>query len=245
MRRDRGDDDINSPMPTKGKVSVYLEVGKKRVFAGALSWPGWCRSGKDEDSALQALLEYAPRYAKALRRKKLGFTAPRDGSGFDVVERLAGDATTDFGAPGKTPKVDQHRVDRREVTRLLDVLQACWFEFDAAERAAKGKELRKGPRGGGRDLDKIVRHVIEADGGYLSRIGARHTFDEKADRAKEMERLRRAIVDALSSAAEGKPVAKGPRGGVRWTPRYFVRRSAWHVLDHAWEIEDRAVTPSR
>ncbi len=21
--------------------------------------------------------------------------------------------------------------------------------------------------------------------------------------------------------------------------RYFVRRTAWHVLDHLWEIEDR------
>jgi hypothetical protein len=44
----------------------------------------------------------------------------------------------------------------------------------------------------------------------------------------------------LSAVACGEPVRTGPRGGVRWTARYYVRRSAWHVLDHAWEIEDRA-----
>jgi hypothetical protein len=221
-------------------VDVYLETGKKRVFAAALVWPGWCRSGKDEESAVHALLDYAPRYAKVIRRKKLRFEPPRAVTAFKVVERLQGDATTDFGAPAKSPRFDERPVSLRELARIQDVLHACWAEFDACVKAARGKQLRKGPRGGGRDLDKIVQHVIEADGGYLSRIGAKYTFDHKADRASEMKRVRSTIADALSSAAQGEPVRKGPRGGVRWTPRYFVRRSAWHVLDHAWEIEDRA-----
>ncbi|HEY3210749.1 MAG TPA: DinB family protein [Actinomycetota bacterium] len=225
----------------EGKVRVYLEIGSKRVFAGALEWPGWCRSGKDEGSALGSLLEYVPRYAKVLRRTKLGFTSPRDGSAFKVVERLEGDATTDFGAPGRTPKFDQEPVDARELARSQDLLEACWKAFDSAVDAASGKELRKGPRGGGRDIDKIVQHVLEAEAGYLARIGTKHKVDEKAARDDEFARVRETMLEALSSAAGSEPVRKGPRGGTRWTPRYCVRRSAWHVLDHAWEIEDRAI----
>jgi hypothetical protein len=28
-------------------------------------------------------------------------------------------------------------------------------------------------------------------------------------------------------------------------PRYAIRRIAWHVLDHAWEIEDKSDPASR
>lgn len=227
----------------EGKVHVYLEVGSKRVFAGALEWPGWCRSGKEVESALGSLLDYAPRYAKVLRSSKLGFTSPKKASAFNVVERLEGDASTDFGAPGKMPKFDQRPVNTRELARSQTLLEACWKAFDSAVDAASGKELRKGPRGGGRDLVKIVQHVLEAEAGYLARIGTKYKIDEKAPREDELERVHEAILEALSSAAVSEPVRKGPRGGTRWTPRYYVRRSAWHVLDHAWEIEDRAITP--
>jgi hypothetical protein len=99
--------------------------------------------------------------------------------------------------------------------------------------------LSKGPRGGGRDLEKIVDHVLGSDEGYLSMIGAKAPRGGPDGRA---ERVHRAVLDALGVAVrEGVP--PGPRGGKRWTPRYFVRRSAWHALDHAWEIEDR--TPAR
>jgi hypothetical protein len=26
-----------------------------------------------------------------------------------------------------------------------------------------------------------------------------------------------------------------------WTPRRFVRRTAWHLFDHLWEIEGRLI----
>src|SRR5918994_89074 len=100
--------------PSRRKTEVYLEVGAKRVFAGALDWPGWCRSGKEEESALQALAEYGPRYAKVLRRTKLGFEVPSDASALKVVERLPGDASTDFGVPGKPPAIDERPVDAAE-----------------------------------------------------------------------------------------------------------------------------------
>jgi hypothetical protein len=48
----------------QAQTEVYLEVGQKKIFAGALDWPGWCRSGRDEEAALATLVEYAPRYSK-------------------------------------------------------------------------------------------------------------------------------------------------------------------------------------
>ncbi len=91
---------------TTGRFDVYLEVGTRRTIAAALDWPGWCRMGQDEGGALQALLEYGPRYAQVLRRTRLGFLAPGDISDFIVVERLKGNATTDYGVPGLAPSVD-------------------------------------------------------------------------------------------------------------------------------------------
>jgi hypothetical protein len=225
------------------KIDVYFEVGKKRTFAGAIDWPGWCRSGRDEKSALQALLDYAPRYARVLRASRLGFRAPADASAFAVVERLSGDTTTDFGAPGVAPSGDTRPVDDAELRRLQALLRACWRTFDASVRAATGKELRKGPRGGGRELGGVVEHVLGAEAGYLSQLGWKLPRGVADDPDKALSETRKAILDALAAAARGAarggvPV-RGPRGGVRWTPRYFVRRSAWHVLDHAWEIEDR------
>jgi hypothetical protein len=219
-------------------VDVYLETANKRVFAGALDWPGWCRSAKDPDGALQALIDYAPRYAKVLRRKRIPFKPPKDASALEVVERLKGDATTDFGAPGKPPKFDAKAMDKRQLARMEKILQACWAAIDSAVKAAKGKELRKGPRGGGRSLEKIVEHVVGADHGYLARIGGKYPGGDEIDPAS-LKRFRAAIIEALGASARGEVPRKGPRGGSRWTARFFVRRSVWHVLDHAWEIEDR------
>ena len=43
------------------QLNVYLEVGSRRTFAAAIDWPGWCRMGPDEATALQTLLDYGPR----------------------------------------------------------------------------------------------------------------------------------------------------------------------------------------
>jgi hypothetical protein len=223
-------------MPGAVKVPVYLEAGEKKIFAGSIEWPGWCRSGRDEDSALQALFDYAPRYSAVVRPRRLGFARPREPSSLTVVERLEGDAATDFGVPGRAPASDKRPLDAAEARRLRRLLEAFWAAFDDAVLLAGSKTLRKGPRGGGRDLDAIVEHVVEADAGYLSRIGVKLP---SADGPKS-DQVRAAIIQALEAAPGSEPVKRGPRGGVRWTPRYFVRRSAWHVLDHAWEIEDRA-----
>jgi hypothetical protein len=220
-------------------IDVYLEIGKKKTFASSVAWPGWSRSGRDESSALQALCDYSKRYAGVLSRAQIEFQPPVGVAAFNIVERLQGDTTTDFGTPGMAPACDSEAVDDAQLERFQALLKACWEEFDRARKAAAGKELRKGPRGGGRDLEKIVEHVVGADAAYLSRLGFKVTLTEAASLEDGLARLRQAILESLASAVHGEVPELGPRGGKRWTARYFVRRSAWHVLDHAWEIEDR------
>lgn len=226
---------------SSSKIDIYLEIGKKRTFAGAIDWPGWCRSGSDEESALQALFDYGPRYARVLRSSQLGFQVPSKLSDFVIVERLKGDTTTDFGAPAVAPASVKKRVNDNELQRFQKLLKACWRTFDAAIKTAQGKALRTGPRGGGRDVEGIIHHVLGADAGYLTRIGGKLEQSNDEELGKQLIQARQVILKALESAARGGTPARGPRGGVRWTPRYFVRRTAWHVLDHAWELEDRVL----
>jgi len=225
--------------PRPNMIGVYLEIGRKRTFAAAMDWPGWCRSARDEVSALETLLHYGPRYAGVIAPARLGFRAPMDASQLCVTERLAGSATTDFGAPAIAPSSDASPLDAAELERAQAILKACWRAFDAAARAAEGSELRKGPRGGGRELAGIIEHVLEADAAYMSRLGRRFKRGEAGDAAEDLRRIREAILDALRQTQSAEMPARGPRGGARWTPRYFVRRACWHVIDHAWEIEDR------
>jgi len=221
-------------------IDIYLEIGQKRVFAGAIDWPGWCRAAKDENAALQALLDAAPRYAKVLSRSQLGFHAPDDLDALKVTERLKGNATTDFGAPDVAPKADGQAIDDEELRRLQNILRACWRALGAAAEAAKGNELSKGPRGGGRDLDKIVEHVLGAEGSYVGRLAWKAEKRAATSIAEQIEQAIQDAQDALAAAARGEMPKQGPRGGKLWEPRYFVRRSAWHILDHVWEIEDRS-----
>ena len=222
-------------------LDVYLEIGDKRTFAGAIEWPGWCRIGRDEESALAALAHYGPRYARVLEAAGIAFQAPAGPSALDVVERIKGNTTTDFGAPDVAPAADARPIDQAEHKRLVALLEAYWQAFDAALRAAKGKELRKGPRGGGRDLDKIVQHVLGAEAGYLARLAWKVKRGADDDPKAEARRTHQAALDALAAAVRGEIPTQGPRGGTIWAPRYFVRRAGWHVLDHVWEIEDRAI----
>jgi len=222
------------------QIEVYLEIGQTRTFAVALDWPGWCRSGRDEARALQALYDYGPRYARALQLTRLRFRAPSEASALVVVERLTGNATTNFGAPDLALSRDAKPIDPNELQRWQVVLKGCWRTFDAAVSAATGQALSKGPRGGGRDLTKIIQHVRDVDASYLTSLGGKLKPSDENTPRQALAHIRQAILTTLIAAARGEMPARGPRGGVRWTPRYFVRRLAWHELDHAWEIEDRA-----
>lgn len=227
---------------TSGKVPIYLEIGKTRTFAGPLAWPGWCRSGKNEDLAIQTLLENGPRYAKIFARTTIDFTAPGDLSAFEIVERLTGNAATNFGAANIAPAYDSEEMDKAEFDRARAIIKATWKALDTAIAAAKDKDLRKGPRGGGRELDGIIEHVVGADGGYLSKIGHKVPQIDKSDLDGWLNLTRQTVMQALDAAERGEIPDSGPRGGTMWNPRYYVRRSTWHTLDHAWEIEDRIAT---
>lgn len=197
------------------KTRVYVEVGDKRAFASAADWPGWSRSGKTEEAALEALAAYAPRYAKVAKLAKEDLS--KDASDFIVVERLKGNASTDFGVPGNLAKDDSRPLTPKQRERLASLVEACWKYLDQV-CAKVPQELSKGPRGGGRDRDKMYAHVVESEVGYSNAMGLRL---KQPDRAALSEVFRNPLKDA------------------RWPIAYAMRRIAWHALDHAWEMEDR------
>jgi hypothetical protein len=223
------------------KIKLFIETGKKKTFAGAVDWPGWCRSAKDENAALQALIDYAPRYAQISNNNKIEFQLPTTISNFIVTEHHAGNMTTDFGAPAIILNSDREPLDPKEYERLQALLQSCWQELDKAAQRATGKKLQKGPRGGGRDLETILAHVSGSERGYLGSLAWKIHGKGEKDPGEEMARTRKEVLEALEVAVMNGLPEHGPRGGTIWPVRYFIRRVAWHVLDHAWEIEDRII----
>lgn len=220
-------------------IDVYLEIGQKKVAAGVVDWPGWCRIGRSEEEALTALVYYSQRYSQVLTGSDLNFQPVTDVAQLTVVEWLEGNATTDFGAPGQIPAVDERPFQPADRERAEIVLRACWQALDETAKTAAGKTLRKGPRGGGRELEAIINHVLEGDRGYLSQLGRSFRRDKSATLPESLAQCREAILAGLDAAVRGEIAPKGPRGGSRWPAHYFVRRLAWHTLDHVWEIEDR------
>jgi hypothetical protein len=210
-------------------TDVYIETGDKRVFACAVEWPGWCRSAKDEKGALATLAAYVERYAPVARNVRIPFEA--DAANLKVVERIRGGVSTDFGVPDRVTKCDLKPLPKAEADRLAALVKSAWAVFDRVAARAPA-ELRKGPRGGGRDRDKMIDHVLGADGAYARKLGLRLEVPDRKDRAG-IASFRSAVIDALRKPARGWP-EKG------WPARYAARRIAWHALDHAWEIEDRS-----
>jgi hypothetical protein len=169
------------------------------------------------------------------------FPVPTSGVRFEVGERLSGGSGTDFGVPEVAPAGDARPMDAAALQEGVAMLKACWQAFDAAVQAAAGKALRVGPRGGGRDLEGLADHVVKAEYSYVARLGWRWQHPLVEGLAERITQEREAALLALAAAAGGKLPTRGPRGGMIWTPRYFVRRAAWHVLDHVWELEDRVI----
>ena len=198
------------------RLRVYLEEGRRSTFAVALAWPGWCRRGAQAEAALESLEAYRPRYLAAIGRVDL----PEE---TEIVGRVTGNSTTDFGAPDVVGPWDEAPMEPGELRRQALLLATCWSYFDVTAAAAPA-ELRKGPRGGGRDTAGIIAHVREAERAYASKLGLR------VPRTWSWEEQRAALMESLVPGAEA----------AKWPPGYAMRRIAWHVLDHAWEIQDKS-----
>lgn len=215
-------------------IAVVVEAGNKRFFASALDWPGWSRAGSNEAGALEALAAYADRYRVVARCAGARFPGAGAARSFTVVERLPGSATTDFGAPGAIAASEWAEPTPDQARRLAALLEAAWAVLNDVVGAAP-PALRKGPRGGGRDRDAIVGHVLAAESAYLRKVGLRLAAPPQANPAA-VAAYRAAVAAAVRDPHTIPP--PGPRTKP-WPLRYLVRRTAWHALDHAWEIEDR------
>jgi hypothetical protein len=210
-------------------TDVAVEVGRRQVFATAVDWPGWSRSSRDEVGALWALADAGLRYRTVAVQAGVAF--PVDiADRFVVVERLAGDAATDFGAPSKIAAADRRPLTVTGALRQAGLVAATWVVFDRVVAQAP-ETLRKGPRGEGRDRAAIVAHVREAEWSYARKLGLRLPAPVTDD---VVAAQREAILDVLSQPSDGAALV-----GKGWPPRYAAARIAWHVLDHAWEVEDR------
>jgi len=216
-------------------LRVVLEIGKKRrVVAGALDWPGLDRWGTSEDDALARLSTYLPRYSGVAERAGLGgaFAQHHDSL---VVERVPGSSSTDFWGIAHVPsRIEAEILSPADLEWRLDVLQACWAYFDdALDRVAP--ELRPGSRSNGRSREQIVRHVYGSEPGQFSRKVEVRTPLEVVLTPDGLAAHRQAYLDAIRAYnAQGKAART-------WPLQFLIRRTGQHVMDHAWELEDRGL----
>lgn len=216
-------------------VRTVLERGPKgRKFAAvAIDWPGWSRGAKEPDVAVETLEAYRDRYRAVARLA--GFGAEFDAAGaLEIVEDHVGPGSTDFwGISYASSSSERELMPPDELDRRLALLQAAWRLFDEVA-AQVTPELRKGPRGGGRDRHRIVRHVLGAEvGDFAKRIGVR-TPPELLATPEGLRAHREDYVAAFRERNE-----REWKVGPNWTLAFLLRHTAYHVLDHAWEMEDR------
>ena len=219
-------------------INVIVEIGPKgkKVVATAWDWPGLERNGKTEEDALATLEAYLPRYAKVADRAGLGdeFRAQTNPT---VVERYDGVGSTDFwGISHASCDLDRQPMSTEEWERRLRLLQACWAEFDAIA-ARVSPVLRRGPRGGGRDRDEIINHVFGTERTQMARKVGVQTPQGVMLTPEGLRAHREDYIEALRAYH-----AEGKNPGRTWTLSFLLRRTAYHTLDHAWEMEDKDLT---
>ena len=217
-------------------LRITLETGPKgkKVAAVAPDWPGLQRGAKTEEAAVERLLSYVPRYAPVAKLAGMEATfAARPV--VDMVERYPGPGSTDFwGISFGFSSIDRQAMSGDALERELTLLRACWTFFDAV-RARVSAELQKGPRGGGRDRDRIVQHIFANEQDWAKGLGV-HSPDGALLTDAGLQAHRDAYCHAMRDYhAQGKVAGK-------WPLRYLIRHTAFHTLDHAWEMEDKDLT---
>ncbi len=219
-------------------VRVMLETGKKkRVVACAFDWPGWDRSVRFGHDVLTLLDAYRPRYARVAEMAGLGAEFGVTGD-LEVVEEVEGIGMTDYyGVSGRAAAAEHEPMSDTECERKIALLQACWRTFDVMA-ASVSSELRRGPRGGGWEKERIISHVNGAEiDEFAPKVGVTVPLDTRDD-PDALRAYRDAVVDGIRRHhARGEPARS-------WALPFLIRRCAWHMLDHAWELEDRDLTRS-
>src|SRR5580765_4028034 len=147
-------------------IAVSIEAAPKKSFATAVDWPGWSRSGKAEALAIESLASYAERYSRVAKLAGEALADP-DRLELDVVERTGGGGGTEFGVPSNVTKHDRRPVSAKQADRLARLVDAAWRTFDKVAKAAP-EDLRKGPRGGGRNTSKIDRKSTRLNSSHPS-----------------------------------------------------------------------------
>jgi hypothetical protein len=217
-------------------VRTVIQRGpkEKKVAAFAVDWPGWSRGAKAPDAAVELLEAYRDRYRPIARLA--GMEAEFDRAGdLEIVEDHVGVGSTDFWGISFAPSsLEQAAMPEDELERKLALLQATWRHFDDVA-ASVSPEMRKGPRGGGRNRDEIVRHVLLWEQADLARrVGV--VWPAGEDRTPDG--LRAHHGDYLAALRDYNAEGKVARGR-NWTIALLVRHTAFHALDHAWEMEDK------
>lgn len=220
-------------------LRVVLEIGKKRrVVAGAMDWPGLDRWGTSEDDALDKLSAYLPRYAGVAERAGLASAFAR-ALEIEVVERVPGSSSTDFWGIAHVPsQIERGILSEADLERRLDLLRACWADFDDVAAGAS-PELRPGSRSTGRSRDQIIRHVYRTEPDQFSRKVGVRTDLEVVLTPDGLALHRQDYLDAICAYNSEGQAAR------TWPIQFLVRRTAHHVMDHAWEIEDRSLEAGR
>jgi hypothetical protein len=218
------------------QLRVTLEIGPKgkQVAAVAPDWPGLERGAKTGEAAIERLQAYLPRYAQVAKLAGMEgeFAAL---STLEVVEHYAGTGSTDFwGISFAFSSLDRQDLSRGELERQLTLLQACWAFFDDV-RARVSAQMQKGPRGGGRDRDHIVGHTLRVEQDWAAKVGV--PTQEGAMLSDEgLQAHRDAYCNAIRAFhAQGKLART-------WPLQYLIRHTAYHTLDHAWEMQDKDLT---
>jgi hypothetical protein len=217
-------------------VHTVIERGpkEKRSVAFAIDWPGWSRGAKNPQLALDALESYRERYRPVA--ELAGLARELDAAGpLEIVEDRIGTASTDFWGISFSPcTAEQGPMDEAELERGITLLRACWAFFDGVA-ARVSPEMRKGPRGGGRDRDTIIRHTIRTESEDFARQVGLRNLEGAALTPDGLRQHRETYVAAMRAYNAGED----QRRMRSWTLAFLIRHSAFHTLDHAWEMQDK------
>jgi len=217
-------------------IRTVIERGPagKRAVAFSLDWPGWSRGASSAELAVERLESYRDRYrpVACLARMARDFDAAGP---VEIVEDRVGTGSTDFWGISFSPSSTEHGpMGEAELQRGIKLLRACWAFFDGVA-AQVSPEMRKGPRGGGRDRDQIIGHTLRTESESFARqVGLR--LEEGATLTPAgLRQYRLAYIAAMRAYNAGK-VERRMRS---WTLPFLIRHSAFHTLDHAWEMQDK------